>query len=183
MGNTFDDFVNAIRIDPQKRNKINDMLDRYDRLPCNYQSTIGYDSLIQNVILKELLNIMGTTITDLDIEVKRKISRIKYLESKLLFQKKWNIKRIIFTNEYNYYNIKMDEICIIVQYKLLEHKQKYGADYHRSVRVECFAELLDKTKNEIIIITIRSCNINDVLSKVMISSESTTTYMNFLYIN
>ena len=58
------------------------MLDRYMRLPYKYQSKIGYHCLIQNVILKELNNIMGTTITDLDIELKMKISRIKHLESK-----------------------------------------------------------------------------------------------------
>ena len=78
------EFVNVIRKDPQIRIKINDLLDRYLRLPFKYRSKIGYDILIQNVILKELINIMGTTITDLDIELKMKISRIKYLESKLL---------------------------------------------------------------------------------------------------
>ena len=60
------------------------MLDRFIRLPYNYQSKIGYDTLIQNVILKELINLMGMTITDLDKELKMKISRIRYLESKLL---------------------------------------------------------------------------------------------------
>ena len=60
------------------------MLERYNRLSYNYQSKIGYDTLIQNVILKELINIMGKTITDLDIELKMKISRLRYLESKLL---------------------------------------------------------------------------------------------------
>ena len=58
------------------------MLDRYNRLPYKFQSRIGYDSLIQIVILKELINIMGITITDLDIELKLKISRINYLETK-----------------------------------------------------------------------------------------------------
>ena len=58
------------------------MLDRYNRLPYNYQSKIGYDTLIQNVILKEIINIMSRTITDSDIELKMKISRIKYLESR-----------------------------------------------------------------------------------------------------
>ena len=58
------------------------MLDRYNRLPYKFQSRIGYDSLIQNVILKELINIMGITITDLNIELKLKISRINYLETK-----------------------------------------------------------------------------------------------------
>ena len=55
-----DDFINVF--------KIFDMLDRYNRLPCNYQLEIGHDSLIQNVILKESGNIMGTTKTELDIE-------------------------------------------------------------------------------------------------------------------
>ena len=47
-----EDFINVIRKDPQVRMKINDKLDRYNRLPYKYQSKIGYDSLIQNVILK-----------------------------------------------------------------------------------------------------------------------------------
>ena len=82
MTNTFNDFVNVIRKDPKVRIKINDMLDRYNRLPYKYQSKRGYDTLIQNVILKELINIMAATITDLDIELKMKISRIE--ESRLI---------------------------------------------------------------------------------------------------
>ena len=58
------------------------MLDRYNRLPPKYQSKIGYDTSIQNVIVKELIKIRGSTITDLDIELKMKISRIKNLEIK-----------------------------------------------------------------------------------------------------
>ena len=76
-----DDFINVIKRDLKVQTKINDMLDRYNRLPYKYQSKIGYDTLIQNVILKELINIMSTTITDLDIELKMKISKIIYLES------------------------------------------------------------------------------------------------------
>ena len=84
MTNVFEAFVNVIRKDPKVRVKINDTLDRYMRLPYKYQSKICYDCLIQNIILKELINIMGGTITDLDIELKMKISRIKYLENKNL---------------------------------------------------------------------------------------------------
>ena len=79
-----DAFTNVIQKDPTVRNKINNMLDRFNRLPYNYQSKIGHYTLIQNVILEELINIMCTSITDLDIEFKMKISRIQYLESKLL---------------------------------------------------------------------------------------------------
>ena len=58
------------------------MLGRYKRLSYIYQSKIGYESLIQNVILKELINIMGKTIRELHMELKTKISRIGHLESK-----------------------------------------------------------------------------------------------------
>ena len=84
MTNTFIDFINVNKKDPKVQIKINDMLDRFNRLPYNYQSKIGYDTLIQNVFLKELINIMGTTIRDLDIKLKKKISRIEYLESRLI---------------------------------------------------------------------------------------------------
>ena len=77
-------FINIIRKDPQVRRKINVMLDRYNRLPYNYQSKIGYDTLIQKIILKELLIILGTTITDLDKQLKKKIGRTEYLENKKL---------------------------------------------------------------------------------------------------
>ena len=63
-------LINVIRRDPRVRIEVNDMLDRYNRLLYNNQSKIGYDTLIRNVILKELINIMGMTITDLDIEKK-----------------------------------------------------------------------------------------------------------------
>ena len=82
-----DAFINVIKKDPKVRVKIIDKLDRYNRLPDNCQSKIGYDTLIQSVILKELINKMGTTITDLDIELKLKISRIKYLEVRLMYNK------------------------------------------------------------------------------------------------
>ena len=85
MTNIYNDFINVNKKDPKFQIKIIDMLDRYKRLLYNYQSKIGYDTLIQNVVLKELLNIMGTTKTDLDKELKMKISRIYYLEGKLLW--------------------------------------------------------------------------------------------------
>ena len=60
------------------------MLDRYIKLPYNYQSKIGCETVIQSVILKELINIMGATIPHLDIELKMKIKGIKNLENRLL---------------------------------------------------------------------------------------------------
>ena len=57
------------------------MLERYNRLTYDYKIEIAYDNLIQNFIPKELINIMSAMIRDLDMELKMKISRMRYLES------------------------------------------------------------------------------------------------------
>ena len=69
-------FIKVIKKDPRKQNNINIMLDRYMSLPYDFQSRIGSNSLIQNVILKELINIMTMTINDLDIELKNLSDKI-----------------------------------------------------------------------------------------------------------
>ena len=60
------------------------MLDRYNRLPNDHKIEIVYDNLIQNIILKELINIMSKMVSDMDMELKMKICRIKYLESNFI---------------------------------------------------------------------------------------------------
>ena len=72
MIDNYDAFIKVIKKDQKIQNKINIMLDRYMSLPYNFQSRIGYNSLIQNVILKELINIMSLIIIDLDVELKMK---------------------------------------------------------------------------------------------------------------
>ena len=78
-------FINVIKKDPFVCMKINNMLDRYNRLTNDHKIEIAYDNLIQNIILNELINIMSIMISDLDIELKMKISRIKYLENKYFY--------------------------------------------------------------------------------------------------
>ena len=72
-------FINVIKKDPFVCMKIKNMLDRYHRLTYDCKIEIVYDNLIPNNILKELINIMSIMISDLDMELKMKISRIKYL--------------------------------------------------------------------------------------------------------
>ena len=79
-----DAFINVLKKDHFVCMKINNMLDRYNRLTYDCKIEIVYDNLIQNIILKELINIMSIIISDLDIELKMKISRIEYLENKKL---------------------------------------------------------------------------------------------------
>ena len=76
-----DEFINVIKKDHFVCIKISNMLDRYNRLSYNHKIETAYDNLIQNIILKELFNIMSVIIRDLDMELKMKISRIKYPES------------------------------------------------------------------------------------------------------
>ena len=70
-------FINVIKKDPFVCMKKNNMLDRYNRLTYDHKIEIVYDNLIQNIILKELIIIMSILISDLDMELKTKISRIK----------------------------------------------------------------------------------------------------------
>ena len=79
-----DAFINVLKKDPFVCMKINIMLDRYNRLTYDRKIEIVYDNLIQNIILKELINMMSIMISDLDMELKMKISRIEYLENKKL---------------------------------------------------------------------------------------------------
>ena len=74
-------FINVIKKDPFVRMKINNILDRYNRITYDHKFEIVYDNLIQNIFLKELINIVSIMISDLDMELKMKISRIQYLES------------------------------------------------------------------------------------------------------
>ena len=73
-----DDFINVIKRDPKVQRQIKDILDKYNRLTYNYQSKMIYDTLIQNVILKEIVNLMSVILVDIDIELKLKITRIKF---------------------------------------------------------------------------------------------------------
>ena len=77
-------FINVIKKDPFVCIKINNMLDRYNRLTYDRKIEIVYDNLIQNIILKELINMMSIMVRDLDMELKLKISRIECLENKKL---------------------------------------------------------------------------------------------------
>ena len=72
-----DVFIIVIRRDQKVLMKIKKMLDKYIKLSPYYQSKIGYDTLFQNVIPKDILNLIGSAIVDIHMELKMKTSRIK----------------------------------------------------------------------------------------------------------
>ena len=78
---------------------------------------------------------------------------------------------IIITSEYVYYNNNLNETSDIVENSLLEHEQKHGANYHRSIEVTCVAEILDKVKSEMKIIITKRYNLIEELNKIIQSSN------------
>ena len=83
-----ENFIKAIKKHKRIRNNINVMLDRYMAFPYEFRSRIGYNSLIQNVILKELINMLCLIIVDLDIEIKiKKLLYFIFRCSKFIFGK------------------------------------------------------------------------------------------------
>ena len=62
--------LNVIKRNPKVQIKKEDILDKYNRFLYFYQSKIGYDYLIQNVIPKEIINLMSIIIVDIDIVLK-----------------------------------------------------------------------------------------------------------------
>ena len=73
-------FINVLTKDSNVCIKINNMLDKYNRLTYDRKIEIVYDNLIQNIILKELIIIMSVMIRGLDMKLKMKTSRIEHFE-------------------------------------------------------------------------------------------------------
>ena len=80
-------------------------------------------------------------------------------------------KTIKNTSEYVHNIIKFVETCKIVENTLQEYEQKNGGNYRKIVKVICFAEVLDKVKDQTKNNTIESYNIIGELNRVMQSSE------------
>ena len=80
----FDEWIilNVITKDPQVQIRKKDMLDKYFKLSLHHQSKIEFDTVIQKVIFKEIINIMGITLVVEVIETRLKLSRIKHLENR-----------------------------------------------------------------------------------------------------
>ena len=77
----------------------------------------------------------------------------------------------IVTSENDYKINKFDETRNIVENTVLEHEQKYGGNYRKSIKVKYVAEFLDKTINETKNITIERYNNIRELNKTMQSSN------------
>ena len=75
------------------------------------------------------------------------------------------------TSEHVFLNPKLDKIKCIIEKTQLENDDKYGYSYGRKFEVRCDVELLDKTENKTMKITINNFRVHHGISKTIKTSR------------
>ena len=76
-------FTEINEEDPNIQNKLSQTIDKYNKESFSTRSQIGQSALIQSKIFKQAINIMGETISDMDIEIEQKDNKIQFLKDKI----------------------------------------------------------------------------------------------------
>ena len=77
------EFIEIIKKDSKVQNEISQTIDKYNKESFSTRSQIGQNALIQSKVFKQAINIMGETISDMDIEIEQKDNKIHFLEDKI----------------------------------------------------------------------------------------------------
>ena len=77
------EFIEVIKKDANVQNDILQTIDKYNKESFSTRSQIGQNALIQSKVFKQAINIMGETISDMDIEIEQKDNKIQFLEDKI----------------------------------------------------------------------------------------------------
>ena len=77
------EFIEIIKKDVNIQNEISQTIDKYNKESFSTRSQIGQKALIQSKIFKQAINIMGETISDMDVEIEQKDNKIQFLEDKI----------------------------------------------------------------------------------------------------
>ena len=77
------EFIEIIKKDSKVQNEISQTIDKYNKESFSTRSQIGQNALIQSKVFKQAINIMGETISDMDIEIEQKDNKIQFLEDKI----------------------------------------------------------------------------------------------------
>ena len=65
------------------QNEISQTIDKYNKESFSTRSQIGQKALIQSKVFKQAINIMGETISVMDVELEQKDNKIHFLEDKI----------------------------------------------------------------------------------------------------
>ena len=77
------EFKEIIQKDANIQNEISQTIDKYNKESFSTRSQIGQNALIQSKVIKQAINIMGETISDMDMEIEQKDNKIQFLEDKI----------------------------------------------------------------------------------------------------
>ena len=77
------DFIEIIKKDTIVQKDISQTIEKYNKESFSTRSQIGQNALIQSKIFKQAIEIMGDTISDMDIELEQKDNKISFLENKI----------------------------------------------------------------------------------------------------
>ena len=77
------EFKEIIKKDANIQNETSQTIDKYNKEPFSTRSQIGQKCLIQSKVFKQAINIMGETISDMDMEIEQKDNKIQFLEDKI----------------------------------------------------------------------------------------------------
>ena len=77
------EFIEVIKKDANVQNDILQTIDKYNKESFSTRSQIGQNALIQSKVFKQAINIMGETISDMDMEIEQKDNKIRFLEDKI----------------------------------------------------------------------------------------------------
>ena len=77
------EFIEIIKKDSKVQNEISQTIDKYNKESFSTRSQIGQNALIQGKVFKQAINIMGETISDMDVEIEQKDNKIQFVEDKI----------------------------------------------------------------------------------------------------
>ena len=63
------EYIEVIKKDLNMQNEISQTIDKYNKESFSTRSQIGQNALIQSKVFNQAINIMGATISDMDIEI------------------------------------------------------------------------------------------------------------------
>ena len=77
------EFIEIIKKNANIQIENSQTIIKYNKESFSTRSQIGQKALIQSKVFKQAINIMGETISDMDMEVERKDDKIQFLEDKI----------------------------------------------------------------------------------------------------
>ena len=77
------EFIEVIKKDAKIQNENSQTIDKYNKESFSTRSQIGQNALIQSKVFEQAINIMGETISDMDMEIEQKDNKIQFLEDKI----------------------------------------------------------------------------------------------------